>query len=226
MRLSLNEIEVTVRKAALGSGLPLGLAEDAGAAAAWLAARGFPIAELIGVALEAPCTETRMERNGGRIRFLSEEGACPVLRVGPSACDLVLASGGFGAVEAVEAVMDVPLLAVAQAVLASSGSGVALLLEAGGTPAVEAADGGSAFLVEPSQLAALRAERVRIAPAEAPSLHPPRSFRAERQAALDEGVSVNPGRWRRVQALADRMLVPATAHSHERGAGAGLIDSD
>jgi hypothetical protein len=85
MRLSLNEIEVTVRKAALGSGLPLGLAEDAGAAAAWLAARGFPVAELIGAALGTPAAESRMQRSGGMIRFLSEEGACSVLRVGAGA---------------------------------------------------------------------------------------------------------------------------------------------
>jgi hypothetical protein len=226
MRLSLNEVEVTVRKAALGVGLPLGLAEDAGAAAAWLAATGFPVVELIGAALETTSAEPRMERGDGIIRFLSEEGACSVLRAGPSACDLALAAAGLGAGTAVEAVMDVPVLAVAQAVLASAGSGVALTIAAAGKPAAEVADGAPAFLIEPSALAALRAERVRIAPAKAPGRHPPQSFRAEREAALGEGVSVDAGGWRRVQDLADRMLVPATAHSHERGAGAGLIDSD
>jgi len=226
MRLSLNEIEVTVRKAALGSGLPLGLAEDAGAAAAWLAARGFPVAELIGAALGTPAAESRMQRSGGMIRFLSEEGAGSVLRVGPSACDLALASQALGAATAVEAVMDVPVLAVAQAVLASAGSGVPLTIATGGRPAVEVVEGAPTFLLEPSALAALRAERVRIAAAEAPGRHPPQSFRAEQEAALGEGVPVDPDRWRSIQGLADRMLVPATAHSHERGAGAGLIDSD
>lgn len=52
MTLSLNEIEVTVRKAALGSGLPLGLAEEAGAAATWLAVAGFPVEKLMASALE------------------------------------------------------------------------------------------------------------------------------------------------------------------------------
>jgi hypothetical protein len=226
MRLSINEIEVTARKAALGAGLPLGLAEDAGAAAAWLAARGFPVAELMAAALEATGPEPRVERSGARLLFLSERGPCSVLRVAPSACDLVLVSAEAREPVAVEAVLDVPVLAVAQAVLAAASPGVALLIETAGTPAVEVTQGAPAFLVQPSALAALRCERVRIALSEAAGREAPEPFQAEREAALDQGVWVDADPWHRIQTLADRMLVPATAHSHERGAGAGLIDTD
>ena len=39
MRVSFSEIEVTLRKAALGAGIPLGLAEDFGRIGCWLAMR-------------------------------------------------------------------------------------------------------------------------------------------------------------------------------------------
>ncbi|HSH43254.1 MAG TPA: DUF3726 domain-containing protein, partial [Arenicellales bacterium] len=42
MRWSLNEARVICQRAAVGAGVPYGLAEDAAAAAAWLAAGGLP----------------------------------------------------------------------------------------------------------------------------------------------------------------------------------------
>jgi Protein of unknown function (DUF3726) len=42
MRVSLNEVEMTVLKAVRGAGRPWGLAEEAGRAARWLARRGLP----------------------------------------------------------------------------------------------------------------------------------------------------------------------------------------
>ncbi|WP_428413711.1 DUF3726 domain-containing protein [Pararhizobium sp.] len=41
VELSLNEVEMTTRKAALGAGLTLGVAEEIGRAARWLSARGY-----------------------------------------------------------------------------------------------------------------------------------------------------------------------------------------
>ena len=43
MNLSLNEIEATLRMAAVGAGWPHGLAEDFGRAAGWLMARGHDV---------------------------------------------------------------------------------------------------------------------------------------------------------------------------------------
>ncbi|MEM6663486.1 MAG: DUF3726 domain-containing protein [Pseudomonadota bacterium] len=45
MDLSLNEYASLIKQAALGGGLPWGIAEEAGFAAKWLAARGVPFAE-------------------------------------------------------------------------------------------------------------------------------------------------------------------------------------
>jgi hypothetical protein len=225
MRLSLNEIEVTVRKAALGAGLPLGLAEDAGRAAAWLAARGFPMAELIFAALAAAPAELRLEREGTRCRILAEDGPCPVLQAGPSACDFVVAGARSGAPASVAVVLDVPMVAVAQAALASAESGLALAVETAGAPAAVLVGGEAALSAGPAGLAALRSKPIVLGIAERPMV-PVGALRTNPEPASREGVSVPPALWGRIQALADRTLVPATAHSHERGAGAGLIDSD
>ena len=227
MRLSLNEIEVTARKAALGSGFPLGLAEDAGAAAAWLAASGFPVAEVMVAALEGGGAEPRLEANGARVRFVTDRGPCSVLWLGPSLCDLVLAMSEPGRRVETEAELDVPMIAVAQAALASVDSRQPFSIEIAGKAAALLAPSAPVLLVPPAELAALRGERVRIRIATGTDLEePPGAIRVETRAAFREGVSVPAKLWERVRALADRTLVPATAHSHERGAGAGLIDTD
>ena len=53
MTYSLNEIEVTSKRAACGAGLDWGIAEDAGRAVRWLAERGLPGPELLSALLVA-----------------------------------------------------------------------------------------------------------------------------------------------------------------------------
>lgn len=224
MRLSLNEIEVTARKAALGAGYPLGLAEDAGAAAAWLAAAGFPIAELMTAALETARAEPRLELNGANARIVAEQGPCSALRVAPSACDIVLAAAGSGEPVAVEATLDVPVIAIAQAALVSASSGVSLRIEIAGEPAMEVAQGQPVFFTGAAKLSALRGEAVRISIAD-PQPQPPVPGPG-RETALGQGIPVDAGLWEAIRRLAARTLVPATLQSRERGAGAGLIDTD
>ena len=60
MRLSLSEVETTIRKAAVGVGLALGLGEDAGRAAAWAALAEMKSPELMDILLEV-LTEGSME---------------------------------------------------------------------------------------------------------------------------------------------------------------------
>ena len=53
MSFSLNEVEVTARKAARGAGYPWGLAEEAGRATRWLCAQGLPGCESLAALLDA-----------------------------------------------------------------------------------------------------------------------------------------------------------------------------
>ena len=228
MRLSLNEIEVTVRKAALGVGFPLGLAEDAGAAAAWLATAGLPVAEPIAAALFHGCgEEPRLVSTGTVCTIATDTGRCSVLRAGPSACDLVIAAAASGKRIAVEAFVDVPMIAIAQAGIASADAALPLVVEIAGRPAALLGGSMPVLFAAPAELAALVCERVRIGIAGGPEQDAvPHSLVEEREAVLAQGLRVNPELWRRVQAMAARTLVPATVQSRERGAGAGMIDTD
>ena len=162
MRLSLNEIEVTARKAALGAGLSLGLAEEAGAAAAWLAAAGFPVATLLAAALETSGGEKlQLTRTGAICRLTSGGGACSALRASPSACDLVIAATRSGERIVVDAVIDVPALAIAQAVLGATESDTRLAVEIGRALRVAMAKGSAIFYATMPELATLRCRRVR-----------------------------------------------------------------
>jgi uncharacterized protein DUF3726 len=227
MRLSLNEVEVTVRKAGLGAGLPLGLAEDAGRAAAWLGARGWPVAELMAAALEGWHAKLYVERDAAVWRIRTTSGACSVLRAAPSACDLVAAGARSGAPVCVESVLDLPMVAIAMAALASADSGISFAIEIAERPAALLLAGEARLLTASAALAALRNQPVCIRTAMDQELEtPPRSGAVRAGMEKSEGAGVPAELWGPIRALADRMLVPATAHSHERGAGAGLIDTD
>jgi hypothetical protein len=208
MRLSLNEIEVTARKAALGAGLPLGLAEDTGMAAAWLAAAGFPVAELMRSALETTGPRAlRLQEAEGGWRLAGEASPLPALVAGPSASDLavVLAKEGCGG--RLRLRVDVPAIAFAHSALASARAKLSL--------AFSTAD--SLAEADIARLSLLRDCEVTIEAG---------GGRGAQVGPAHDGIMVEPTAWAAVQALANRMLVPATRHSRERGAGAGLIDTD
>ena len=218
MRLSLNEVEVTARKAALGAGLPLGLAEEAGAIAYWLAAAGFAVAPLIARALgELALPSLAMEEAPGGWRLVGQPSPLSAIVAAPSACDLVIAAAKQGRRARVRAAVDLPAIALAACAVASGRAHLSLTLAIGAEPwpgprGLDARD--------IARLAALREREVTIAPGQ------PETTPFSAIAPAHDGVEVDPAEWAAVQALADRMLVPATRHSRERGAGAGLIDTD
>jgi hypothetical protein len=232
VRLSLSEVEVTTRKAALGAGFPLGLAEEAGACAAWLAAAGFPFAELMAAALLTDTPERPHVIRKGDVVELAGEGVCSALRMLPSACDLVIASANARRPISVEARVDVPALAIAQAALASAGSAVPLAVAIGGVLSVVTRGENSPLLFGSiATIAALRSKLVSIRLMDESNPQPqhgPDAFGLEgaRVLALEQGVVADDHDWERVSRLAARTLVPATIQSREHGAGAGLIDSD
>jgi hypothetical protein len=232
VRLSLNEVEVTTRKAALGAGFPLGLAEEAGASAAWLAAAGLPFEKLLAAALLTTlCEEPQVIRRDRVYTMAGNTSACSAIRVVPSACDLVIASAAARDQVTVEAVVDVPALAIAQAVLASSASSVPLALEIGSMLSAVTIKNPPVLFGTVAELARFRSELIRIRLAQQGDGSPkhamdPVVLKHARASALEEGVWAEDLYWERIRSLAARTLVPATAQSREHGAGAGLIDSD
>lgn len=211
--LSLPETEALCLKAARGAGLPWGLAEEAGTAAAWLAERGLPGAALVldwleGGARTVPRpAEERWESPGGPL--------CPVatgaaladfveLPEGPSRCELALAA------IAVPALL-LPFLARAAGML---GRPLALGWEGGAVRI--GADGALAGEVA-ALVAAGVAGRAVVSPCPAAP-----SVRADtRRAPLPLALPL----WRRLDALALRTTVPPSERSRA-GAGATGDDGD
>ena len=99
MHVSLSEVEATVAKAAMGVGLPPGLGEDAGRAAALMLRSGLgALCDLAG-ALDAVDGGASAGFDTDRVaarRLVPANGAAQLsaLRAGPTACDLLLAAAG------------------------------------------------------------------------------------------------------------------------------------
>jgi hypothetical protein len=230
VRLSLSEVEVTTRKAALGAGFPLGLAEEAGACAAWLAAAGFPFDRLVAAALLTAAPERPRVIRRGNVYEVAGEGACSAIRILPSACDLIIASASARRQISVEARVDVPALAIAQAALATAASAVPLAVEIDTKLSAVAGENSIVLFGAIGERAALP-ERVAIRLAtegDAVGLQSVDGVEiaVARSLAFEEGVVAEDSYWQQISSLSARTLVPATTQSREHGAGAGLIDSD
>jgi len=209
MRHSLNEVEVTLRKAAVGAGLPIGLAEDISRAAAWLVAGGLDGAGAGLTAVEAGKTiSSGVVMDDGTVRFDTSRIACD----GPSAIDFLIAGQGR-----VMAQMTKPDSILLMAGLAGAAAAVY-----GGAFRFEFDDGSAATVVSAHGLD----------PAELPEapVSVQISWQPEAGTALStintSGIEVEDGVWNRIVALAAKTYVPESEESRLQGAGAGLLDND
>ncbi len=214
MRVSLNEIETTVRKATVGAGWPWGAAEDAGRAAAWLAARGLEGATAAREALREGPAPVRLAPIGdGRWR-------CPRARIlaeGIAALDLLLAGDALR-VELGGA--DAPLLLLGLAGVMAGACGAELALLSGGRPVARVC--GATLHLGGTPPGAWSRVELRAGAAEPEGA-------VEHRAPLqpgDAGWPVDAQTWAALATLAARCLVPASEISRLRGAGAGLVDDD
>ncbi len=87
MRLTLYEIETILRKAAIGMGLPMGLAEDIGSAVAWLAAKDKDAVGPTVDSINSGMNKLSM-RIGERGRMIFPDAQIAVC--GPSVIDLLI----------------------------------------------------------------------------------------------------------------------------------------
>ena len=233
MRVSFSEIEVTLRKAALGAGIPLGLAEDFGRIGCWLATRRVnPLPSGL-AALDAFDSENsgagEVVGTEQELTFAPKAGqSLSALYAGSSACDLLCVQRSAVQLRQVDA----PLLVLVSAALASGEHSLAIqvaLPSSDGETAVTRCDSGmvcaelvvleqfrSAFALD-MRLELAGSEHSRNGPVVFPATPPDEVF--------TEGASVDEAEWSRVEQYAKRMLVPASETSRA-GAGAGEIDTD
>lgn len=240
--MSLNEIELTTRRAARGAGLSFGLAEDAGRAAAWLAEAGLDFGVAVADALDDVATGCGAT---------GEPATCPcwaagvaeaatqcrsVFCVGPSCFDGLCVSAEPGAAELGR--IDVPLLLLAMAAVRAAeqaldfeltwavGEAEVLARCQNGQVTVTAPDLGTVTGSRGARVSVARLSgQARSSDDRMPLFGPEDMVRA-RRAALVDGVGFAAETVERIQRHAHGALVPSSPVSRNTGAGAGLVDSD
>ena len=233
MHVSNAEIETLTCKAAVGVGLPVGLAEEAGAAAAWLSAAGFAGAEIAYRAIE------NLRKGKARPVIVSShsESLCPdtkgklasVMYAAPSIFDFLQTTSLVTVVR-----LDEPLLLFGHLVCSSSIPAVELVLHSVGSTG-EVLQGviqsGHGRLEGPpfSNQEAKNGSEVSVTMvgiSEDRNFKPTKKEIDVRRVAIQRGVAVNEAIWTELKRLAAQTLVPESVESKQRGAGAGLIDND
>lgn len=229
-RLSLNEIEVSVRKAGIGAGLPYGIAQETGRAAEWLALAGLPALAICAEALEASLERRTAAGRGtdtgaGWTIVPADDRPLCSCHAGVVAADLINAgSTTIRLVAVASPVLVVALLATvseapAVSVALGDGAGAPAVLVA--APKVSLLGGGDlATWTTPSDLLVELAD-----PTLAPSALRVYGDADSRQRVIASGVPPEAAS-DVIARLFARTLVPASDASRERGAGAGRIDSD
>ncbi len=250
---SLNEVERICQKAAEGAGAPAGLDGDAAHGAAWLLAHDLPaLPDLAEDLTRFPdlATACRFERGGFGdrdqvVRAGDKAGAV----IAPMLVDLLVARAALDGEPGRLRVssLTAPLFLLPPAVgYGAEGWRFRLSLAAGTERrfTLRVAAGGQAGILGTggADIAALFAAReawdLEAVCARAPDHLDDQCqteltvvLAAERLAAaaarsLADGVSPDPESWARLQALAAKVLVPATAQSHLLGAGALASDNE
>ncbi len=233
MHASNAEIETLTCKAAVGVGLQVGLAEDAGVAAAWLSAAGFAGAEIAYRAIE------NLRKGKARPVIVSShsESLCPdtkgklasVMYAAPSIFDFLQTTSPVTVVR-----LDEPLLLFGHLVCSSSIPAVELVLHSVGSTG-EVLQGviqrGHGRLEGPlfSNQEAKNGSEVSVTTvgiSEDRNFKPTKKEIDVRRVAIQRGVAVNEAIWTELKRLAAQTLVPESVESKQRGAGAGLIDND
>lgn len=236
MHISLSELETTLRKAALGAGLSLGLGEEASLAAKWMALNGIASLSTFADALDAV--------DGGRSgRFDADlaiagtfvaSGAglsLSALYAAPSACDLLeaaaLSGNDPGAVTLTAIDFPAVVLCDALAVSARMEGGIRLAWQARGGKAIEVVCRGGCLDLEKG----VSGDLTTPGPVDLSMTLAEQESGADRPSSADctfrmNGIIVDDACWSRVLAYAARCLVEATDASRLTGAGAGVVDSD
>jgi Protein of unknown function (DUF3726) len=194
--LSINEVEGMAQKAARGAGLPWGVAEDTGRAAAWLARRVGAWAGQLLALLEVP--PPRDESPLYLAGLLADSAAAGAERAVPRVALPIWALPGVLTLSPCPVAVRLDDARIG----CNPGGEPGATLTAGALAALPAA--GLTIVFPPTPLPPL------------PCLLPVRFRRSV----------VPVAEWRRLEALAQLTYVPATDHSRRTGAGAGLLDDD
>ncbi len=216
-RYTLSEIEALSRKAARGSGLDWGLADEAGKATRWLSSHGLPGAQVLaqlltrndGKPFSALCP---VEADSGSWQSRSAE-LCPLIS---GACLADRAAQLVTNGKTVLATVATPLLALPFIARAVALTGIDLQVVWPGVR-IDCQTGGIFITGDPDQLTTELAESIIVCLLAEPSGAP--------SSPVYVAQAVAPSAWQTLTRLAHRTLVPASEASRS-GAGASTRDAD
>ena len=237
MRVSLNEIEKVCEKAACGVGVPAGADSDIGMATAWPEARSLP-----GVAVAArdlaEFDNTGLTwRNSDAERYGDAQGSSLLPHAG-GLIDLAAADalGERGTLKTVTVANARSPLFLLPAAIQRLEDGCTFRLTWDPPEVVAMVGGDSGVTIHGDALLSNAATTLRIeavvsdvdskGPPSPPLLCDHEALQSRLAASLREGVAVDQASWDRLQEMAARTLVPASAESRRRGAGAEIDDNE
>jgi len=240
--LSFNEVMFYFSRAAVGVGLPYGLANVYGRSSIWIAAGGLDPAAFTTNALksldqaQSSLSVTQTENVAVTVLRSSGEKRLSSLLAGPSVCDWIIAkkmdsnkNQYFSAKN-----VDHPFLLAAAVGALNSGSWEISWNDSGGTIySVMTAEHGnwktswdSADIYLMSGAADVTIRSVERSLFNADKWHGKKSYSEKnRGRVLETGVQVYE-EWPIIHSYFSRCLVPSTVGSHKLGAGAGLVETD
>ena len=240
--LSFNEIMFFFTRAAVGAGLPYGLAEDFGRSSIWIAAGGLDPAAITANALksldqaQSTLSASQTENGAETVLRSSGEKQLSTLFAGPSACDWISAKAAdsnknqyFSAKH-----VDHPFLLAAAVGALNYGSWEISWQDSGGTLcAVLTAQHGnwktswdSTHISLMSSSADVTIKSVESSLFKAEKWKGKTSYSEKnRKLVLETGVQVYEA-WPIIHSFFSHCLVPSTEESRKSGAGAGLVDTD
>ena len=240
--LSFNEIMFFFTRAAVGAGLPYGLAEDFGRSAIWIAAGGLDPAAISANALksldEAQSTISASQTENGAETVLRSSGEkqLSALLAGPSVCDLISASSADSNKNQYYSAKNVdhPFMLAAAIGALNSGSWEICWQDSGGScyAVLTAQHANWKTFWDPTDISQMSAAAdVTIKSVES-SLFKAEKWKGKtsyseknRKRVLETGVQVYET-WPIIHSFFTRCLVPSTEESRKSGAGAGLVDTD
>ena len=236
MRVSLNEVQATAQKAAVGSGHAYGIAEELARATRWLCERGFRGVEKLLHALREPQAAGLQIREGDAQISLDYEGDCLfVASAAASIGDLALLAQQRNSALAVSCLSH-PLLVIPYLFDVAQRTGVlqAQWKSVDGFDVCARAENGNLSLFAPESLTLFQARATDFIcrfseTAEDPTSPCVLDHQQMSQRVLDniaQGAEINDQAWQTLNELAHRTYVPISEESRLSGAGAGLTDND
>jgi hypothetical protein len=204
-QLTMPEISALCLRAARGSGLRWGMAEECAHAATWLAARDFDWADAVLYKLETPSGRQVTPRVG---RWDADAPVC-ALHVGVTLSDFATLPEGPGSDGVCLGQVSGPLMLVPFAARASQLLGSTLEITLDGSPWLRVA--GDSAEIQVSELGGTRIAEVSVFPA-LPDHQPPIQ-------TASQNVIISHDQLLRLDSLALKMTVPSSAIS-AKGAGA------